>query len=120
MSDYERRIWELTQRMPKGLSGDEFNRQMNEGIQKIAAEIGLSHPYPSTPVDTRRLATLENAVLTIIKAVQSYLPPDSGVSEKDFISEVIGAVDNPEVYAALHGTSDAGNDSLKRALERGR
>lgn len=67
-----------------------------------------------------RLATLETAVLTIIKAVQSYLPPDSGVTEKDFISEVIGAVDNPAVFAALHGTSDAGNDSLKRAWERGK
>lgn len=50
MSDYERRIWALAQSMPGGLPGDEFNRRMNEGYQKIAAELGLPQPSGSRSV----------------------------------------------------------------------
>lgn len=53
--------------------------------------------------DEQRLHVFETAVLTIIKAMQEYLPPDSGVSKEQFIDQVIGAVDNEDMFRALEG-----------------
>lgn len=39
---------------------------------------------------------LEAALLNILDAARDYLPPD-GISEQDFISRVIGEVDNSTI-----------------------
>ena len=46
------------------------------------------------------IATLETALLTIIKSMNEYLPPSGGDKDR-FINEVIGAVDNAIVAKAL-------------------
>lgn len=56
-------------------------------------------------VRAERVATLESTILTIIKAMNEYLPPTGGDKDK-FISEVIGAVDNPAIVAALRTELD--------------
>lgn len=57
-----------------------------------------------------RLATLEAAVRKVIDLVNVYLPPDSKMSDRDFISEVIGAVDNATIFEALKGSKNANRD----------
>lgn len=47
-----------------------------------------------------RIETLQAAVMAVVDAVRDYLPPD-GISEKDFISRVIGAVDNPTINPVI-------------------
>ena len=49
---------------------------------------------------TGRIETLQAAVMAVVDAVRDYLPPD-GISEKDFISRVIGAVDNPTINPVI-------------------
>ena len=53
--------------------------------------------------ETERVATLEAAVREVIRLVNDKLPPDSKMSDRDFISEVAGAVDNAKVFEALEG-----------------
>lgn len=48
-----------------------------------------------------RLTTLEAAVRKVIDLVNVYLPPDTKMGKDEFLSEVIGAVDNPDVFRAL-------------------
>ena len=43
---------------------------------------------------------LQSAIMAVVDAVRDYLPPD-GISEKDFISRVIGAVDNPTINPVI-------------------
>lgn len=85
---------ELTDRLRKGhLAGEwPYNGvvcQMQDA-REAAAEID-------------RLTTLEAAVRKLIDLVNAKLPPGSKMSDRDFISEVIGAVDNPDVFRALEG-----------------
>ena len=47
-----------------------------------------------------RIEALQAAVMAVVDAVRDYLPPD-GISEKDFISRVIGAVDNPTINPVI-------------------
>lgn len=51
--------------------------------------------------DADRLTTLEAVVRKVIDLVNVYLPPDTKMTADEFISEVIGAVDNPDVFRAL-------------------
>ena len=65
------------------------------------------HPQSSWAADVKliaeaeRVATLEAAVRKVIDLVNVYLPPDTKMGKDEFISEVIGAVDNPDVFRAL-------------------
>ena len=47
-----------------------------------------------------RIEAMQDAVMAVVDAVRDYLPPD-GISEKDFISRVIGAVDNPTINPVI-------------------
>ncbi len=53
--------------------------------------------------DTDRLTALEAAVRKLVDIVNVYLPPDTKMTADEFISEVIGAVDNPDVFRAMRG-----------------
>ena len=46
------------------------------------------------------IEALQDAVMAVVDAVRDYLPPD-GISEEDFISRVIGAVDNPTINPVI-------------------
>jgi hypothetical protein len=50
-------------------------------------------------LETSRDAFLK-AVRAVISASQDYLPPD-GISKDEFISRVLEATDNAEIFAAL-------------------
>ena len=65
------------------------------------------------------IATLETALLTIIKSMNEYLPPSGGDKDR-FISEVIGAVDNEGVFRALGGTSEGDSGMVNKALDKGK
>lgn len=58
------------------------------------------------PEDT---APLIEALVAIIEASRTYLPPD-GIGKDEFIDRVLRAVDNPKIIAALaaHGRNVAG------------
>lgn len=49
-----------------------------------------------------------DALLAIVDATRDYLPPD-GITEREFISRVIGAIDNPDINPIIreleHGRS---------------
>lgn len=51
--------------------------------------------------DADRLTTLEAAVREVVRLVNVYLPPDTEMTHKDFVSGVAGAVDNARVFEAL-------------------
>lgn len=58
----------------------------------------------------REIAQLAKVVLEVLSAVRDYLPPD-GISAKDCLSRVIGAVDNRDINPLIekleHGNVDA-------------
>lgn len=58
----------------------------------------------------REIAELAKVVLEVLSAVRDYLPPD-GISAKDCLSRVIGAVDNRDINPLIekleHGNVDA-------------
>ena len=58
------------------------------------------HAAARAAIEATNYATLETALLTIIKSMNEYLPPSGGDKDK-FINEVIGAVDNGIVAKAL-------------------
>lgn len=71
---------------------------------------GTLHVYPTSqlalaPAETDQLHNVHRkAVDTVIAAVQAYLPPD-GIDKDEFVSRVIGAVDNPDVALATRRRS---------------
>lgn len=62
-----------------------------------------------TPAD--RLTILEAAVRKVIDLVNVYLPPDTKMGKDEFISEVIGAVDNATIFEALKGKNNGATDN---------
>lgn len=59
-----------------------------------------------------RLTTIEAAVREVIRLVNVYLPPDTEMSKDEFISEVIGAVDNEAGFKALRLNEDRDHKAL--------
>lgn len=66
--------------------------------------------------DADRLTLYETALRTILDSLPQYLKKE--MTEKEFAVVVIGAVDNPEVFRALNGTSEGDSAAVGKALER--
>lgn len=77
----------------------EMGKISRTAIAQVVSDAAIKAYLSEQPAD--RLTTLEAAVRKVIDLVNAKLPPDSKMSDRDFISEVIGAVDNPDVFRAL-------------------
>jgi hypothetical protein len=78
--------------------------QSNKGECGDASEIWCAHDpdlLAESVAELDRLTTLEAAVREVIRLVNVYLPEDTKMTHKEFVSGVAGAVDNPDVFRAL-------------------
>jgi len=100
-------------REPSGLSGIGialWNTCRKQGMSQDAAiefiRQAMAEPtmplalIPAHPAHPDAGAVFRKAVLAVIDATQSYLPP-GGIDARECISRVLRATDNAEVFAAL-------------------
>lgn len=78
--------------------------------EEEAAYIAQCDPVTVLALVTE-LATLRAAVRKLVDLVNVYLPEDTEMTKDEFISEVIGAVDNPDVFRALKTASRPSQDT---------
>lgn len=83
---------------------------MNEGIRegkRDSLSVVQAFQRAIDAAEARQRELLK-AVLATIKATSAHLPPD-GISERECINRILGAVDNPEIAAAIReGTNHDG------------
>jgi hypothetical protein len=102
-----------------GLSSDDIAYELTEAAEDVTIveendQLDRFHRDPVGDVIGPNLMAedatpLVEALVTIIDAARAYLPPD-GIGKDAFITQVLEAVDNPKINAALaaHGHPVAG------------
>jgi len=78
--------------------------------EEIANAIGAEDASRQAEALQRENAEFARAVLEVLNAVRDYLPPD-GISAKDCLSRVIGAVDNSDINPLIKKLERANVDA---------